>query len=80
MAQTIVNLHHDWRPQVELKAIKPQYEDRMYIAGFLGFISTTYKREIVAHQGFEEVWTCEKCGEPFESEFHKPKIIRTDRP
>ncbi len=79
MAQTIKNLYHEWRPNVELVAIKPEYADRMYISGFLGFISTTYKREMVAHQGVKEVWTCSVCGNSFEDELHKPKFIRTDR-
>jgi len=79
MAQTIQNLHHEFIPVVEIRAVNPVYENRMYVSGFLGFVGTTYKKEMVSNEGFEEVWTCKKCGEPFESEFHKPKIIRTDR-
>lgn len=78
MAQTTINLHHEWRPRVELEAINPVYETRMYISGFLGFIGTTYKKELVKHDGLKEIWTCEDCGRPFEDEFHKPKIIRAD--
>jgi len=79
MAQTTINLHHEWRPSVEIKPINPVYETRMDISGFLGFIGTQYKKEMTKCDGYEEVWTCAKCGRPFEDELHKPKIIRTDR-
>ena len=56
MAKTIINLHHEWRPKVELVAIEPEYADRMYISGFLGFISTTYKREMAIYPTSEAMY------------------------
>ena len=79
MTQTTINLHHEYRAKVEIKAVNPVYETRMYISGFLGFIGTTYKKEMIKCDGYEEIWICSVCGRNFEDEFHKPKIIRTDR-
>ena len=73
------SIHHEWIPKVEIEAINPVYEYRQYISGFLGFVGTEYKKEMVSNEGFKEIWTCLKCGEPFESEYHSPRIIRTDR-
>lgn len=79
MAQTRQSLHHEWRPNVEIRPVNPVYETRMYISGFLGFVGTEYKKEMVSCDGHEEIWTCTVCGKSFEDELHKPEIIRTDR-
>ena len=79
MATSTVSNHHEWRPTVRLEPINPKYEDRMYVSGFLFFIGTQYKREMVSHEGMKEIWECAFCGQPFEHEYHSPRIIRTDR-
>ena len=79
MAQTVTNLHHQWRPVVNIEPINPVYENRMYVSGFLFFIGTQYKKEMVSCDGYKEIWTCCVCGRPFEDEFHSPKILRADR-
>lgn len=79
MATLTISNHHEFRPKLEIKAKNPVYENRMYVSGFLGFISTTYKKEMISCDGDEEIWTCAFCGEPHEHECHKPRIIRMDR-
>jgi len=79
MAKTNKTLHHEFIPKLEIKAINPVYENRMYVTGFLGFVSTTYKKEMVSCDGYDEVWTCAICGEPLESEFHKEEILLVDK-
>jgi len=79
MATSTASNHHEFRPKVEIKAKNPVYQDRMYINGFLGFISTTYKKEMISCDGYEEIWTCAFCEQPFEHEYHSPRVIRTDR-
>ena len=79
MAINKLSLHHEWPPRVRIEAINPIYENRMYVSGFFGFVNTTYKKEMVSNDGFKEIWTCKKCGRPFEDEFHSREIVRLDR-
>ena len=79
MKISIVSNHHEFRPKMTLEPINPKYEDRMYVSGFLFWFGTQYKREMISHEGMKEVWTCAFCEQPFEHEYHSPRIIRTDR-
>jgi hypothetical protein len=78
MAQTITSFHHDYEPELTIEPINPRYEDRMYISGFLGFIETQYKKEMVGNDGHKEIWMCRKCGREREHKFHYPEIIKVD--
>lgn len=61
---------HEYINHVELVPKNPVYRDRMYISGFLGFISTTYKNELISHDGFESRYYCGVCGEDAKSDKH----------
>ncbi len=78
MATQRTTLHHEPTAQVELKPTNPVYENRMYISGFLGFISTSYKKELISYDGVEEIWTCKKCGLPLDDAIHQPEIIKAN--
>ena len=55
------NLHQYVRC-VDIQPKNPVYKERMYVNGFLGFISTTYKNELISHDGYIEKEYCGVCG------------------
>jgi hypothetical protein len=62
---------HEYVNCVEVRPKNPKYKERMYINGFLGFISTTYKKEMISHEGYETIHYCGVCGEDEKSDKHK---------
>jgi hypothetical protein len=74
MAQAKISLHssrHYYCPNVEIVPINPVYEDRMFVSGFLGFVNTTYKRVLIKHDGYKELWSCGICGNDANHVFHQ---------